>query len=121
MTRCLNSLRMAHEVLNPLRHGWFAVQVISHRLLRWLVPVFAIVTWVANVFLLSDPFYRVTLLLQVAFIFVAAIGAALDRLLVGPAFLRLPHYFCVANMAALDAFVNCLRGRNVVTWQPRQA
>jgi hypothetical protein len=121
MTRCLNSLRMTPEVLNPLRYGWFAVQVVSHRLLRWLVPVFANVAWVANVFLLSDPFYRVTLLLQVAFLFVAAIGAALDRLHVGPSFLRLPHYFCVANMAALDAFVNCLMRRNVVTWQPRRA
>jgi cellulose synthase/poly-beta-1,6-N-acetylglucosamine synthase-like glycosyltransferase len=117
MTRCLNSLRMAPEVLNPLRHGWFAVQVISHRLLRWLVPVFGIVAFVSNVFLLPDPFYRLTVHLQVAFLFVAAIGAALDRLQVGPSFLRMPHYFCAANLAALDALANCLRGRNVVTWR----
>ena len=121
MTRCLNSLRMAPEVLSPLRTGWFAVQVISHRLLRWLVPVLALAVFTANVFLLPHPFYRVTLLLQASFLLVAAIGAALDRLDVGPGFLRLPHYFCAANMAALDALGNCLLGRNIVTWRTHRA
>jgi cellulose synthase/poly-beta-1,6-N-acetylglucosamine synthase-like glycosyltransferase len=121
ITRCLNSLRMAPEVLNPLRHGWFAMQVLSHRLLRWLVPVFAVGAFAANVFLLPSAFYRVTLLLQVSFLLVAGIGAALDRLNVGPAFLRLPHYFCAANLAALDALGNCLLRRNIVTWRPVRA
>ena len=121
MTRCLNSLRMAPHVLNPFRNGWFALQVVSHRLLRWLAPVFALAVFTANVFLLAQPFYRVTLLLQVVFILVAAVGAALDRLDIGPAFLRLPHYFCAANLAALDAIGNCLAGRNIVTWRTQRA
>jgi glycosyltransferase involved in cell wall biosynthesis len=121
MTRCLNSLRMAPEVLNPLRHGRFAVQVISHRLLRWLVPVLAIVAFAANVLLLAAPLYRLMFRLQLTFLLVAAIGAALDRLRVGPSFLRLPHYFCAANLAALEALVNCVLRRNVVTWSPWRA
>jgi len=121
MTRCLNSLRMAPQVVNPFRNGWFAVQVISHRLLRWLVPVFALAAFAANVYLLPDPFYRMTLLLQLSFLLVAAIGAALDRLNLGPAFLRLPHYFCAANLAALDAIGNCLLRKNIVTWRTQRA
>ena len=121
MTRCLNSLRMAPHVLNPFRNGWFAIQVVSHRLLRWLVPVFALSVFTANVFLLSHPLYRVTLLLQVSFLVVAAVGAVLERLGTGPAFLRLPHHFCAANLAALVALGNCLMGRNVVTWRPTRA
>jgi cellulose synthase/poly-beta-1,6-N-acetylglucosamine synthase-like glycosyltransferase len=121
MTRCLNSLRMAPDVLNPLRNGWFAVQVLSHRLLRWLVPVFAAAAFTANVVLLHHPFYRLTLLLQVSFLLVAAIGAALDRIGIGPAFLRLPHYFCAANLAALEALANCILGRNFVTWTTERA
>jgi hypothetical protein len=117
MTRCLNSLRMAPEVLNPLRHGWFTLQVVSHRLLRWLVPLFAAAAFMANVALLPSPFYRMTLLLQLSFLFVAAIGAVLNRLNVGPAFLRLPHYFCTANLAALVAFGNFILQRNVVAWR----
>jgi hypothetical protein len=71
----------------------------------------------ANVALLPSPFYRMTLLLQLSFLFVAAIGAVLNRLNVGPAFLRLPHYFCTANLAALVAFGNFILQRNVVAWR----
>ena len=117
MTRCLNSLRMEPGVLNPFRNGWFAIQVISHRLLRWLVPVFAILVLAANIFLLNHPFYRATLLLEMSFILSAAIGALLNRLDIGPAILRLPHYFFSANLAALAALANCLQGRTIVTWQ----
>ncbi len=117
MTRCLNSLRTTPEVLNPFRHGWFALQVVSHRLLRWLVPILALTLAVANLFLLPEAFYTATLLLQVLFLFAAAVGAALDRLDLGPAFLRLPHHFCVANLAALQATVNGLLGRNIVAWR----
>ena len=120
MTRCLNSLRMAPEVLNPFQNGGFAIQVISHRLLRWLVPLFAVTAFVANLFLLPSPFYRATLILRVAFLVVAMIGAILDRIDLGPGFLRLPHYFYTVNLAALDAIVNCLRGKNVVIWQPQR-
>ena len=113
MTRCLNSLRMAPQVLNPFRNGWFAIQIVSHRLLRWLVPVFALAAFTSNVFLLPHPFYHVTLLLQVSFILFAAGGA-------GPAFLRLPHYFCAANLAALVALGNCLTGQHIVAWRTQR-
>ncbi|MEI6789039.1 MAG: glycosyltransferase family 2 protein [bacterium] len=120
MTRCLTSLRMAPWVFNPFRNGWFAIQIISHRLLRWLVPVFALTAFTANVFLLYHPFYRMTLLLQVSFILVSTIGAMLDRLNIGPAILRMPHYFFTANLAALTALGNCLQGKNVLTWRPQR-
>ncbi|MEI6167586.1 MAG: glycosyltransferase family 2 protein [bacterium] len=120
MTRCLNSLRMMPEVLNPFQNGGFALQVISHRLLRWLVPLFAITAFVANLFLLPAPFYQATLILQVFFILVAMIGAILDRIDIGPGFLRLPHYFYTVNLAALDAIGNCLRGKNMVIWLPQR-
>jgi len=116
MTRCLTSLRMVPGVLNPFRIGGFAIQIISHRLLRWMVPIFALTAFISNVFLLHHPFYRMTLLLQVSFILVSAIGAMLDRLHIGPSLLRLPHYFFTANLAALAAIINCLRNKNFVVW-----
>ena len=121
MTRCLNSLRMAPEVVNPVCTGWFAVQVISHRLLRWLAPAFALVALVSNLLLLAHPFYRVALAAPVAFALAAAIGWLSDRMCVGSDWLRLPYYFAVANAAAFVALGNCLLGRNYVTWQTERA
>ena len=120
ITRCLNSLRMAPEIFNPLQTGWFAAQVISHRLLRWLVPVFALIVFGANLFLLAHPFFLATMFLQVAFAAAAALGILLDRLRIGPSCLRLPYYFSAANLAALLAIGNCLVGRNIVTWQTQR-
>jgi hypothetical protein len=120
MTRCLNSLRLAPEVLNPARHGWFSAQVISHRLLRWLVPILALSAFGANLFLLDRPAYRITLFLQGLFAAAAALGWRLDRLQRGPACVRLPYAFCAANLAALVALGNGVRGRNVVTWRTQR-
>lgn len=120
MTRCLNSLRMQPGVMDPRRVGWFAVQVVSHRLLRWLAPLFALGAFVANLFLLSHPVYAITMLLQAVFLALALMGLWLDRVGFGPGFLRLPYYFTAANMAALVAMANCLRGRNVITWQTQR-
>jgi hypothetical protein len=118
MTRCLNSLRGAPEALSPFRAGWFSLQLFSHRVLRWLAPVVAVAAFVANVFLLPHPLYRAAFLLQISFLLVAAAGAALDRLAIGPALLRLPHYFFMSNLAALTALGNCLIGRQVIVWRP---
>lgn len=114
MTRCLNSLRMAPDALNPLRTGWFAAQVISHRLLRWLAPCFALTATAACFALLDRPFYRAVLLAQTAFAGAAALGAALSHTRFAPAFLRLPCSFCAANLAALAAVGNALLRRNVI-------
>ncbi|MEI6514527.1 MAG: glycosyltransferase family 2 protein [bacterium] len=120
ITRCLTSLRIRPGVLNPFRMGGFAIQIISHRLLRWMIPVFALTGFTANLFLLHHPFYRMTFLLQVSFILVAAIGAMLDQLNIGPALLRLPHYFFAANLAAFEAIINCLQNKNFVTWKTQR-
>jgi hypothetical protein len=118
MTRCLNSLKKAPEALDPRRVGaGFAAQVVSHRLLRWLTPVFALTAFTANLFLLDRPLYRITLMPQAAFLLAAGIGWLLDRRQMGPASLRLPFYFSAANAAALLAIANCLMGRHIVSWR----
>mgnify|MGYP000428854642 CR=1 FL=1 len=117
MTRCLNSLKKTPQVLNPFQNGWFALQVWSHRLLRWLVPVFALIGLTANILLLSHPFYRLSLLLAMVFLLMGAIGALLEHFRLGATILRLPHYFCAANLAALAALSNCLRGKTIAAWQ----
>src|SRR5207247_6170416 len=40
-----------------LRHPWFLLQVLSHRVLRWAVPFFLVLALAANLCLLDRPVY----------------------------------------------------------------
>jgi cellulose synthase/poly-beta-1,6-N-acetylglucosamine synthase-like glycosyltransferase len=117
MTRCLHSLGRVAHVMNPFRTGWFSVQVISHRFLRWLLPMGLLALLCANIVLARRPFYFVTLMAQCGFYGAALVGWALEGRKTGPRIVRLPYYFSAANAASLLAVVNWVAGKSVVTWK----
>ncbi len=98
------------------RHPWFLVQVLSHRVLRWAVPFFLIVVFVANLSLLAQPVYRALFAAQVVLYGVAASAYVLERRNVRIPGLVIPLYFCVVNLAPLLAVRALLRGEKQVTW-----
>lgn len=118
ITRCLHSITSVPGLLNPLRNGSFALQIWSHRLLRWLVPVIALAMLSANLLLLDQPLFQLLAWPWLMFALMVAAGKTLDVLDAGPALFRLPYFFFMANLAALAAWLNWARGRNVLTWNP---
>jgi cellulose synthase/poly-beta-1,6-N-acetylglucosamine synthase-like glycosyltransferase len=117
ITRGLRGYYYMRRFLNPLRHPWFFLQLLSHRLLRWAVPIFLIIAFAANLFLLDRPLYRWLLAAQLAFYLTAALGYVLERRQVRVRPLFLPLYFCVLNLAPLLAIRNLLRGEKKVVWE----
>jgi hypothetical protein len=114
------------EVLNPIRHPWLCAQIVSHRLLRWAVPIFLIAAFVANVGLaLATPtsgarlLYVAALLLQIAFYGNAAAAVLYERATSDrpPRLLAIPLYFCLINAAPLIAFWMLLKGEKKVFWE----
>jgi len=108
------------ESLNPFRHGLFALQVWSHKIFRWLVPVGMVLALVTSVALARDSaLYRLLFLIQVA----GYAAAALAQLSLGARKLmplRIALYFTVANLATAAAMWDFLRGVRIVTWNPSQ-
>ncbi len=100
-----------------LRHPWFLLQVLSHRVLRWAVPFFLIIAFVANAFLLDRPAYLFLFLAQTALYGAAAIAYLLERRNVRVPGLVIPLYFCVVNLAPLLAVRALWRGEKQVTWE----
>jgi glycosyltransferase involved in cell wall biosynthesis len=106
--------------LNPLRYGFFAYQYFCHKLLRWLVPFFAILILISNLFLaFQGSFFYVLLLAQVSFY---AIGAWYLHQQTTPSFyvLNIPVYFVTVNLAILAAWSRFVRGQRVMMWTPTQ-
>ncbi|GLI39237.1 glycosyltransferase family 2 protein [Geobacter hydrogenophilus] len=117
ITRAMRGILYARGLLNPFRFPFVAFQLLSHKVLRWLIPFFLIGLLVANAFLLDKQFYVMTFALQAAFYLLALIGFGADR--VGKKFkpAAVPLYFCIVNTASLIAFFKTLAGQKMVTWE----
>lgn len=105
------------ELLNPLQHGFFAIQLISHKLLRWLMPFIMILTFVTNAMLVGEgTLYGLVFLGQIAFYAVAIAGALLRQTRQLPAVVYIPFYFCLVNIAAGRGILEAYRGKTYTTW-----
>jgi cellulose synthase/poly-beta-1,6-N-acetylglucosamine synthase-like glycosyltransferase len=113
--RSYGALWEKRHLLNPFRHGLFAVQLLSHKVLRYAVSLFLVGILASSVALAREPFYALALAGQVVFY-----GAAVAGHLKGKrgGLLAKPHYFLLANLAALVALFKFLKGERMVVWQP---
>lgn len=106
-------------MLNPLRSGFYAVQLLSHKVMRYLVPVFLILLLTSSLALAtSSRFYAAIALMQICFYLAALAGWAFERAGKQIRLLALPQYFTLANVAALIAYYKFIRGERYASWEP---
>jgi cellulose synthase/poly-beta-1,6-N-acetylglucosamine synthase-like glycosyltransferase len=122
VVRSIHALVQRARLLDPLRAGFFALQLWSHKVLRYLVPELLIAILLLSAWLALQPGPR-ALLYQVlvagqllAYVAVPAAYLLCRRLHIGTGVLSAPFYFILANAAALWALVSYLRGVRAVTW-----
>jgi cellulose synthase/poly-beta-1,6-N-acetylglucosamine synthase-like glycosyltransferase len=102
-------------VLTLLPTRLFAVQFVSHKLLRWMAPLFLLGTLIASA-LLPGVFYGVAWWAQVAFYGAAVVGLALPGTR-RPRLLYYPAYFTMGNLAALTGMVRAVTGGQSTQWR----
>ncbi|WP_235000712.1 glycosyltransferase [Pseudooctadecabacter jejudonensis] len=111
-------LMMMRSVMNPARTGIYAWQLISHKFLRRLMPLFLAVAFLANLALMgSGTGWFVLGLLQILF-YALGLGAAYV-----PAIRRLPlapkvMFFCMGNLAMALGIWKYYRGVESSVWTP---
>lgn len=123
ITRGLRGVVGRRALLDPRRHGFYALQLGWHKGLRRLMGGPLVVAAVVSPFLWRrGPLYRLAMVAQGAFYLAGAAGIALRGRRVGRhRALSFPAYFCLVNGGSLVAFVRVLRGRTVTQWEPRRA
>ncbi len=118
ITRGLRGAFHMPDLLNPLKHPWFAIELWSHRVLRWLVPVFLLILLFASVIgAPSSGFFRLALLAQLLVYGTGFVAYLLDRGSIRIPGLFIPLYFCLVNLAPLVAIAWLLRGERKVVWE----
>ena len=85
------------------RLNFFALQFLSHKVLRWSMPMLLIPLYAVNLFLLEGIF-RYAFAGQSVFYLAGGIGYALKRSGRSPGVSYLPLYYCSMNAAALVGF-----------------
>lgn len=118
MTRGTAAIMARRQLLDPRVHGFYAVQLISHKLLRRLmgVPLLAIAA-VAPTLWRRAIVYRLLVIGQLGFYGLAVAGMLPWR----GARLRpfsIPAYLCSALAASVVATWNTIRGRRIDRWDP---
>jgi cellulose synthase/poly-beta-1,6-N-acetylglucosamine synthase-like glycosyltransferase len=106
-------------MLNPFRSGFYAVQLWSHKVMRYIVPVFLILIFIASAFLAArNVFYGMVFFAQVAFYLAAIVSWVLEKAGLHFRLLALPQYFVITNLASLIAFVKFVSGETYTKWEP---
>ena len=115
--QAFQSYLFVSDALNPLKTGFFALQVWSHRIMRWFVfPVLVLVLFTNLILLAQSPFYIITALLQGLCYLLAFIGLLLDRMGSQPTLFYIPFYFVYIHLAVFWAILLSWRGVNISTW-----
>lgn len=117
VTRGMNGIIHMRKLLNPFKYGFVAFQLLSHKVLRWLIPILTILLLVSNWFLLGHWFYNLTFSFQVSIYFLGSIGWAAEAYGMRVRTLYMPLYFCVLNLACLIALFNLFKGEKKSIWE----
>jgi cellulose synthase/poly-beta-1,6-N-acetylglucosamine synthase-like glycosyltransferase len=105
-------------MLNPFRSGFYAIQLLSHKVMRYLVPFFLMAIFVASLTLAGSVFFRILFAAQLAAYACAALAWVLDLVGIRSRLLAFPQYFVLANIASLIALYKFLRGERYAHWEP---
>lgn len=118
LIRGMTTLFAYSRTMNPFRFGAFAFALLSHKVMRWLAPVFLIGAFVAPLGLLRSPFYTAAFLVQALGYGVAIVAGAgvpsVRRSLIG----KVALYFSSVNAAVLKAWWQYARGVRQELWTP---
>lgn len=123
ITRGLRGILERPALFNPLRYGFYSLQLFSHKVLRRLMA-FPLLTLVAVSPWLwaAGTLYRAVVLAQFVVYACAALGWLLETTRAGRFKLfSLPLFFVLVNAASFVAVGNVLRGRRIVIWQTKRS
>lgn len=119
ISQTFSDLWINRGMLNPLKSGFFAVELLSHKLLRYAVPLFLVLIFVSSILLaFSSSVFLLISAIQIVFYFAAFFARLLEKAKIKTGILSVPLYFVLANAASAIGFYKFLRGEKYTRWEP---
>src|SRR5712691_1248884 len=122
MVRGLRCVFVMRELLDPRRHRFFALQLLSHKvLLRTMVVPLSLLAATSPLLWRKGRIYKAATLAQTVLYGTGAAGILLARRPIGSSkLLALPAYFCLVNSASAVALWKLLRREQLGLWTTRR-
>ena len=115
----ITTLAQFGHLLDPFRYGWFAFALFSHKLVRWLTPLFLALLLLSSALLASgSSFYLLAFVLQMVFYALALAAFVGSRAVAQWLPARVSLYFTAGNVAAASAWVKFIKGSRQELWAP---
>jgi len=106
-------------MMNPFRSGFYAVQLWSHKVMRYFVPFFLAAFLGATAILAASSIaFRLMFTLQLVGYGLGLLASLLDYAGIRNRMLAFPQYFLLANLASVIALYQFLRGERYARWEP---
>jgi hypothetical protein len=119
ITRTLTDLWRHRAMMNPWRGGFYAVQLFSHKVLRYIAAILLIGMLVSSGPLIAhSPLYGAALAAQLCVYAAAAAACIAERWGVHNRLFAVPQYFVLANIASLMGIWKFMRGERCIRWEP---
>ncbi len=118
VNRSIRGLFRVRGVMNPFKTGLFSFMVISHKLLRWLIPLFLALGGFGSLALslFGVTVFKLIALGGVLTIGLAAIGHFSSHKNALPIWISFPYYFVAVNWYAVRGILRAIQGETQVTW-----
>lgn len=102
-------------------HGFYSVELLSHKLVRHFIPFFLIPLFVSSALLARrGGFYALTFGGQLAVYSLAVAGGLLREKPIGrKKVFTVPYFFCFVNAAAFAGILSIFRGEKKAAWTSR--
>jgi len=89
----------------------------SHKILRWFVPVMAILLFITSLLLVNySQTYFIGLIIQACFYFSALVGFLFHKMKLNGSVFSIIYYYSLTNLALLVGMLKFLTGKHAYTW-----
>jgi cellulose synthase/poly-beta-1,6-N-acetylglucosamine synthase-like glycosyltransferase len=119
ISRGMETLSCQRHLLNPFRYGHFAWKLLSHKVMRWLLPISAVPGLLGLLLLaISEPWARWASVAVAAALGVGLVGYLAARRGPLPRVISLITFGVSANVAVIRAAVRYFFGHEDHIWEP---
>ena len=117
MARNLRGYFDRHCLIGSAARPWFAWSLLSHKVLRWMTPLFLLLVLLSNTVLMIHGRVIVLWLAQLSFYAAPLAGYLLAERKPRPGSLfSAPFAFCLANLGFLLGLIKCLRQERITVY-----